>query len=245
MRGVYAIFSRELLLLMRKIGHMGYIVSSIISPFIYLLAFGFGLGRRVDVDGGYLPFLAGGIIAVTVMINSFQQTASSISAGRTYYHIFQNVVLAPVNDCSIILGIVLCGMLRGVFFGTLIYIMAWLVFGAASFSSTILIGAILGSFCFASLGAIVGLYVRQPDDVSFINNIIIMPMTFFGGTFFPVDSLPAALRMIVTIFPIGALNRMIRASAWNENITSAAILLLGLGTLFFVVCVWKLKKYSE
>ena len=89
--GAYAVFSREMLMLYKKIGRMGYIFSSIISPFIYLFAFGYGLGNRVEVSGGYLPFLAGGIIAITIMVNAFQQTAGSVSVGRMYYHVFQSL----------------------------------------------------------------------------------------------------------------------------------------------------------
>ena len=245
MSGCYAVFYREALMLYKRIGRMGYIFSSIISPFIYLFAFGFGLGKRVEVEGGYLPFLAGGIIAITIMINSFQQTASSISAGRTYYHIFQNLVLSPISDLAVIFGIAACGMMRGLFFGGLIYTMAWLVFDAAHFTLTILAGAVFGSFCFAALGIIVGLVVNQPDDVSFVNNFFIMPMTFFGGSFFPVDSLPGYLQVVVQLFPIGALNRLMRATAWSGEMTNAVLLLLALGICFTVIAVGKYRQYSE
>ena len=243
--GWYAVFSREVLILYKKIGQMGYVFSSIISPFIYLFAFGYGLGSRVEVAGGYLPFLAGGIIGITVMINAFQQTATSVSVGKMYYHIFQNLVLSPIRDFEVIFGIIGAGMLRGIFFGGLIFIMAWLVFGAVSLHLSLLAGAVFGSFCFAALGVIVGLVVRQPDDVAFVNNFIIMPMTFFGGSFFPVDSLPEALRVLVMIFPIGALNRLMRSPVWDESMLTASLVLVLLGLLFFWVSVLFYRRYSE
>ena len=243
--GWYAVFSREVLILYKKIGQMGYVFSSIISPFIYLFAFGYGLGSRVEVAGGYLPFLAGGIIGITVMINAFQQTATSVSVGKMYYHIFQNLVLSPIRDFEVIFGIIGAGMLRGIFFGGLIFIMAWLVFGAVSLHLSLLAGAVFGSFCFAALGVIVGLLVRQPDDVAFVNNFIIMPMTFFGGSFFPVDSLPAALRVLVMIFPIGALNRLMRSPVWDDSMLTASLVLVLLGLVFFWISVLLYRRYSE
>ena len=243
--GWYAVFSREVLILYKKIGQMGYVFSSIISPFIYLFAFGYGLGSRVEVAGGYLPFLAGGIIGITVMINAFQQTATSVSVGKMYYHIFQNLVLSPIRDFEVIFGIIGAGMLRGIFFGGLMFIMAWLVFGAVSLHLSLLAGAVFGSFCFAALGVIVGLLVRQPDDVAFVNNFIIMPMTFFGGSFFPVDSLPEALRVLVMIFPIGALNRLMRSPVWDESMLTASLVLVLLGLVFFWVSVLFYRRYSE
>lgn len=243
--GWYAVFSREVLILYKKIGQMGYVFSSIISPFIYLFAFGYGLGSRVEVAGGYLPFLAGGIIGITVMINAFQQTATSVSVGKMYYHIFQNLVLSPIRDFEVIFGIIGAGMLRGIFFGGLIFIMAWLVFGAVSLHLSLLAGAVFGSFCFAALGVIVGLLVRQPDDVAFVNNFIIMPMTFFGGSFFPVDSLPEALRVLVMIFPIGALNRLMRSPVWDDSMLTASLVLVLLGLVFFWISVLLYRRYSE
>lgn len=243
--GFYAVFSREFLLLYKKIGRMGYIFSSVVSPFIYLFAFGYGLGNRVNVPGGYLPFLAGGIIAITVMVNSFQQTASSVSVGRMYYHIFQSLVLSPVRDAEVILGIVMAGMVRGLFFGAMIFLMAWSVFDAATLCLPLLLGAVLGSFCFASIGVIVGLVVSQPDDVAFVNNFLIMPMTFFGGSFFPVENLPLFAQHVVMFFPIGALNRLARSAVWRPELTQSALTLLGLGLVFFAAGVMLFRRYSE
>ena len=96
--GWYAVYQREMLLLWKKIGRFGYVFSSIIFPFIYLFSFGLGLGNRIDVAGGYLPFLAKGIMGVTVMLNAFQQTSSSVSIGRLYLRTFHSVVLSPVKN---------------------------------------------------------------------------------------------------------------------------------------------------
>lgn len=61
--GCYAVYRREMLLLWKKIGRMGYVFPSIISPFIYFFAFGLGLGGRVSVEGGYLPFWQAALLA--------------------------------------------------------------------------------------------------------------------------------------------------------------------------------------
>lgn len=243
--GWYAVYTREMLLLWKKIGRLGYVFSSIVSPFIYLFAFGYGLGGRVQIDGGYLPFLAAGIVGITVMMNSFQQTSSSISTGKLYFKIFQSLILSPISKVEIVLGIVLAGIVRAILFGGLIFLMAWLVFDAALFTTTSLVGAILGAFCFSSLGVIVGLAVKHPDDVSMVNNFFIMPMTFFGGSFFPLDSLPLWLKSIASLFPIGSLNYLFRNPGWDIGTLTAAGLLLVLGLIFFAIGVWLLSRYSE
>lgn len=243
--GWYVVFYREWLTMYKKIGRMGHVLSSITSPFIYLFAFGLGLGGRVAVPGGYLPFLAGGIIAITVMINAFQQTANSISVGKMYYRVFQNLVLSPIRDVEVMLGIVLGGMARGILFGGLIFLMAWLVFGAVCPAPALLLGGILGSFCFGAMGCIVGLVVKQPDDVAFVNNFLIMPMTFFGGSFFPVENLPPMVQYIVMMFPIGALNHLMRSQSLTPGLWGQAGLLLGLGLLFLTIAVLIYRRYDE
>lgn len=238
----YAVFYRECLMMKKKIGRLGHVFSSILSPFIYLFAFGYGLGNRVEVAGGYLPFLAGGMIAITVMTNSFGQTANSISTSKMYYHIFQNLVLSPIKDVEVMFGIVLAGMARGIFFGALLFLIANLFFQAVTLNLNLLLGFFFGSFCFASLGCIVGMKVARPDDVAFVNNFLIMPMTFFGGSFFPIENLPEIFRYIAMLFPIGALNKLMRSQG---DVLSSVILLFVLGSIFLWISVWLYRQYSE
>jgi ABC-2 type transport system permease protein len=243
--GWYAVYSREMLLLRKKIGKMGYIFSTVISPFIYLLSFGMGLGERVAVGGGYLPFLASGIVGMTVIMNAFSQTATSISGGRLYYHNFQSIVLSPVRSGEVVLGMVLGGIVRGILFGGLVLAVARIVFGAGELTVTGIIGILLGASCFSALGMVVGLLVKQPDDVSFINNLFITPMVFFGGAFFPLQNLPPWLAAIAGLLPIGAVNTLLRAPGWDAGVLAAAGILAGLTICFVSWSLWLYHRYSE
>lgn len=180
--GWYAVYRREMLLLWKKIGRMGYIFPSIISPFIYFFAFGLGLGGRVNVEGGYIPFLASGIIGMTVMTNGFQQTASSVSAGRLYFRHFHSLILSPVSHAAV-WGIVLAGMRRAVIFSSLILAVDFISFGAGIQSSTWFAGILLGGFCFSSLGMVAGMLVRQVDDISLVNSFFITHDLFWRLVF--------------------------------------------------------------
>ena len=179
------------------------------------------------------------------MLNAFQQTANSISVGKMYYHVFQSVVLSPVRPFEVMLGIVMAGVVRGLFFGGLIFLMAWLVFDAGHLTLSILIGGVLGSFCFGALGCIVGLLVKMPDDVAFVNNFFIMPMTFFGGSFFPVENLPQSIQYVVMLFPVGALNRLMRSPVFTPDLFWEAVLLLTLGLVFLAIAVAVYRRYNE
>ena len=245
--GWYSVYCREMLILRRKIGKLGYIFSTVISPFIYLTAFGMGLGGRVVMSGGgYLPFLTSGIVGMTVIMNAFYQTALSVSGGRLYYHTFQSLILSPISAAEAVFGIVLAGITRAVFFGGLILAVAYFLFDVSLANQYYVgMGVLLGAFCFASFGTVVGLYVKQPDDVSFINNLFITPMVFFGGAFFPLQNLPLWLAIIAQASPIGAVNALLRATQGTADVWRAGILLSALTLAFFGWSIWRYARYSE
>ena len=244
----YPVYLREMLIMQRKIGKLGYIFSTVISPFIYLTAFGMGLSGRVSLPDGeaYLPFLTSGIVGMTVIMNAFYQTALSISGGRLYHQTFQSLMLSPISACNVVTGIVLAGVTRAAFFGTLILAVAFGIFQVVLPNWAHLFGGILaGAFFFSSLGAVVGLYVKQPDDVSFINNLLITPMIFFGGAFFPITQLPEVLKKMAALSPIGAVNSVLRSGSWNNEVLWSLSFLVLLTIGFFYWSVYLCEHYSE
>ena len=179
------------------------------------------------------------------MLNAFQQTASSVSIGRLYLRTFHSVVLSPVKAWQVIFGLVLCGVTRGGLLGGLVFLVAWLAFDAGGINALAASGLIGGSFCFASMGVVTGLLVKNPDDVSMINNFFITPMTFFGGSFFPLQNLPPWLGTIAAVSPMGTLNTLLRAGSWQGEAAGALAMLLVLTAVFFVWSTWLYRRYSE
>ena len=245
MSGWMAVYCREMLLMQKKIGKLGYVFSSVMFPVIYLFAFGLGLGSRVEVSGGYVPFLAKGIVSLTVMLNAFQQTSLSVSAGRLYFRTFQTVILSPVPALQIAGGIALAGLTRGIMMGGLVYAVAWAAFGVPALSGVAVTGMVLSAFCFAAFGIAVGLRIADPDEISLVNNFVITPMIFFCGSFFPVQNLPDMLQMLVSALPLSIANSLIRLEFWSSAAAFKALILAAMGSGFLLWAVRSLKKYNE
>ena len=102
MTGFLGIFLREMMIIRKRIFKM--LLSFSVSPMLYMVAFGLGLGRRLEVENvQYLIFLVPGLIAMSTMGQSFA-ISSEINISRFYWKIFEEFQSAPVSCTAIALG---------------------------------------------------------------------------------------------------------------------------------------------
>lgn len=246
MSGWYPIFLREMLLFKRKLFKLGYLFSAMVVPVIYLITFGLGVGRSMQMQGtDYLTFLIPGLVAMSSMTNSYTWVASALNLNRLYFKTLQVILQAPVTPFAIMVGEVLAGMTKGLFASTLIIVVGLLAAPGFHLSPILLLTLLLNCFLFASLGVIVGMVTKSHEDTSTYNNFLIMPMSFFSGTFFPVSRMPKVLQGVISIFPLTHTNILIRKGAMDsEGITSLIILVL-YATAFFLMGSRLIRQYSE
>jgi ABC-2 type transport system permease protein len=242
----YPIFLREMLLFRRKLLKIGYLFSAMLVPIIYLLTFGLGLGRNVQMQGtDYLSYLIPGLVAMSSMNNSYSWVANALNLNRLYFKTFQVFVQAPIPPSAIMVGEVLAGMVKGLFASGLILIVGFIMAPNLSITPLFMITLLLNCFLFASLGVITGMIAKSHEDTATYNNFFILPMAFFGGTFFPVDRIPELLRAVVWVLPLTHTNVLIRQNSMNwGGLVSLAVLLLYAVT-FFIIGSRLIRDYSE
>jgi len=226
--GWYPIFLREMLLFRRKLLRVGYLFSAMVVPIIYLVTFGIGLGRNVQMEGkDYLSYLIPGLVAMSSMNNSYTWVASSLNLNRLYFKGFQIFVQAPIRASAIMIGEVLAGMVKGLFASFLILIVGYVSARDLSITPLFVITLLLNSFLFAGLGVITGMVTKSHEDTATYNNFLILPMAFFSGTFFPIDRIPELLRHAVWLLPLTHTNILIRQTSINpDGLVSLAVLVL-------------------
>ena len=245
MGGVQAVFYREMLMLVRRIGGLGYLFSGLLFPMIYLLAFGWGLGNNISVAGGYIAYLAKGMLAITVMMNAFQQTALSVSAARFYYRTFAVLRLSPISDGAIVLGIALAGTVRALLAAAVVFIAAKFFFGIAVLTGPGFVGLVLTAFAFAAFGVAVGLSIKGQEQFSIVINFFITPMTFFCGSFFPIANLPEVVQDIVRFLPLSLTNQLLQATNFVGEAGIAALALVFFMTVIYLYSTYRVHNYSE
>lgn len=223
-----------------------FLVTSLMSPILYLLAFGFGLGRRIEVgDISYLEFVIPGIIALTAMNTSFNGAGVKLNVDRLYYKCFDEILMSPVSPIAVILGKSLIGVLRGIFV-SLAFLLIGLGFSSMRISPLFILSLLLTCFTFSFMGVLAALVARSHQDMATLSSVILMPMTFLGGTFFPIENLPRWLKVILHLMPLTYSSECLRTEALGEPFPWRSFLVLGgFGVLFFFTCILALRRSTS
>jgi ABC-type multidrug transport system permease subunit len=210
------------------------------------LAFGLGFGSRIDIGGGnYGAFLVQGIVCMSSMTNSYNLIVTSVSMGRLHSGSFQTLMTSPVSSFSVMAGLIASGVVRGFLASFFIVAAGLVVFKVFPFGLLSLIALILNVAFFSSIAVITGLLIKDMESNALITNFVIMPMSFFSGTFYPLDFLPDAVKGFVYIFPLSHTNIVMRAEGLNGEVLTSLILLVVLTLVSFVIGSFMLSRYSE
>ncbi len=244
MSGMLAIYYREILILRKRFFRQ--LASMSVSPLLYLVAFGLGMGRDIRVGGhSYLEFLIPGLVAMSSMVQAFA-IASEINIARFYWHIFEEIQAAPIRNIAYVTGEVLAGMTRALFSTAIILLIAFFSGITLSYNFYFWLAVALNSFVFASLAVGLAMLVKSHSDQALLSNFFITPMAFLGGTFFPVDKMPGWAQSILHFLPLTHASRAIRSAAFSEPADPFSFLLLaGLGTILFVLAFHWVKSAKE
>jgi len=197
--------------------------SGLVSPLIYILAFGLGLGNAIDqvttpsAGDTYLEFILPGMVALSSMVISFGGTTFSICGDRLFTKTFEEMLLYPVHPLALYLGKMMAGVVRGMLTAGSVIVVAVVFTGQpGSFLHPLfLLLLVLNCAVFAGLGVIVGLNVKSLESVGLFNNFLIVPMSFLGGTFFDPATLPMVLKVIVYVLPLTYTTLGLRAAAYQ------------------------------
>ena len=239
--GVRGVLYRELKVFSKRARKQ--ILASSVSPLLFLVAFGWGFGRGVTMEGvPYLAFLIPGLVAMSSLNQSYG-IAQEINISRFYFHVFDEFLIAPVSPFGIVLGETLYGMFRGLVSAALILLLA-LPFGVGFAPTPLFVGALLlHTFIFAALGVGMAMLVQDHAGQAAVTNFVITPMVFLGGTFFTLERLPAPLKFLVELLPLSHSVRVIRDSFLGRSPDPAHLpVLLLFAAAFFALAVWAVRR---
>lgn len=239
--GVRGVLYRELKVFSKRARKQ--LLASSVSPLLFLVAFGWGFGRGVTMEGvPYLAFLIPGLVAMSSLNQSYG-IAQELNISRFYFHVFDEFLVAPVPPLEIVLGETLYGMFRGLLSAALILLLA-LPFGVGFAPTPLFVAALLlHTFVFAALGVAMAMLVQDHAGQAAVTTFVITPMIFLGGTFFTLERLPAPLKFLVELLPLSHSVRVIRDSflgRGTDPLHLMVLLLFAAGC--FALAVWAVRR---
>jgi ABC-2 type transport system permease protein len=169
------------------------ILAPVVSSALFILVFGLSLGSRIqEIEGfAYDVFIVPGLIAMAMAQAAFSNNSSTLLQARNDRYI-NDVLSSPMHPWQMNLGYAVGGVFRAIAIGAALVAIALPLTGVPiEHPFLLLLAVVLVVALFGALGTIVGIYAQTFDHHSFINNILILPLTFLGGVFYSIDILPS------------------------------------------------------
>ncbi|VVB66782.1 ABC-2 type transporter [Candidatus Gugararchaeum adminiculabundum] len=201
LEAIYAIWLREFKVYLRERER---VISSLISPLLWLFAFGTGLGSSVSFSGvNYQQFIFPGIITMSILFTSIFYGTYIIWDKRLDF--LKAVLVAPISRSSMVAGKVLGGLTDVMPQVLIILIAGILLLGIKLsmlsilyvFGISLLIA--IGLIC---LGLTLGANMSSPEGFSLVMTFLLWPLFLFSGALYPVDNLPPWLAWVTHMDPV-------------------------------------------
>lgn len=202
LEGIYTIWLRET---KRYIRYKSRIVTSVVTPLLWLIIFGTGLGAAVrfgGMPGGYQQFIFPGIIGQTILFTSVFSGVSVIIDRQ--YGFLKEILVAPIMRSSVVmgkaLGISTASLIQGVILLLLSFIVGIQMTIPCFLLSTVII--VLTSLGLAGLGLMIASFTDSMEGFNLILSFIVLPMFLLSGALFPITGLPEWLQFAVYLNPL-------------------------------------------
>jgi ABC-2 type transport system permease protein len=195
------------------------VLAPVVSSILFILVFGLSLGGRIKQVGGvdYEVFIVPGLITMGMVQAAYSNNASTIFQARFDRYV-NDVLSAPMRPWQMSFGFTVGGIVRALTIGVSLLVLAFLLVDVpVRHPFELALAMALGLVLFASLGLVVGIHAETFDHTSFIQNIVILPLTFVGGVFYSVDILPSPWHELSHVNPIFYIVNAVRYGFLGES----------------------------
>ena len=219
----------------------------VVEPLLILAAVGYGLGIYVpSIEGvSYIEFIAPGILASYAMFHAAFECTYAAYLRMDTHKVFDGIITSPLSVEDVILGEIIWAATRSLMTGAAVLV-AMAIFGLVSSPLAILtlpmafvVGLLFGSMAM-TLTAVA-------PSINTLNNfftLFVTPMFFFSGTFFPLEGLPEAVRVLAWALPLTSATHLMRGFTNGELTITAlgALALVGVVTSVFLYASVRLMR---
>jgi ABC-2 type transport system permease protein len=214
------------------------IVSPVVSTSLYFVVFGAAIGTRIqEVEGvPYGAFIVPGLIMLMILTQSTMNASFGIYFPKFTGTIYE-LLSAPVSFVEIVIGYVGAAATKSVILGVIILATAWLFVPLRIEHPVFMVlFLVLTAVTFSLLGFIIGIWADGFEQLQLVPLLVIMPLTFLGGTFYSISVLPPFWQTVALFNPIVYLVSGFRWSFYSIADVSVGISLT-MTFVFLILCV--------
>jgi len=180
------------------------IAAPLVTAALFLGVFSLAIGStRGDVMGvPFIEFLAPGILMMTVIQNAFANTSSSILISKVQGNIV-DTLMPPLSAGELLVGYTAGGVVRGLLVALAVGLLMLVVLGmGVAHPVWALIFVLLGSAFLSGLGIVAAIFAQKFDQMAAITNFIVTPLSFLSGTFYSIERMPMAMKVLTHVNPV-------------------------------------------
>lgn len=198
------------------------LISSVLQPLLFLFAFGVGFGtlvRSSEAIGAvpYLVYLAPALLAMAAAQNAAAESTWPIMSAFKWQRTYEAIIATPVTINQLLAGQLLWITVRLLLSGAA-YLAVIALFGGITGWGALaaLMFAVLCGMAFATPVVALAAATKREDSVfSALLRFVVVPMTLFSGTFFPVSQLPAWAQVLAWVSPLWHGTELARGAAFG------------------------------
>jgi ABC-2 type transport system permease protein len=228
-QGIYAIWWREITVFFREKSRA---ISAVISPIIWLVVFGAGLGPSISgVD--YQQFIFGGVLVQTFLFSSLFYGAYLVWDRKI--DVLKSVLVSPLPRSSIFIGKVLGGVSIAVMESVIVLLVGYLMgihFTFPVFIATLALVAV-ASAGLTAFGLTVGSFMESPEGFQLLSSLVLFPLFFLSGALFPIKNLTGPLAILASLDPVTYIVDLLRGVLTGIQYIDPMVDMIGL--VVFVV----------
>jgi len=253
-RSIWVIAYRELLRFVQDRPRM---FSSFSMPLIFLIIFGAGFGKLIGqmMPGvNYIQFMYPGIIAMTVLMTSVMSGVSIVWDRE--FGFLKEVLVSPLSRSGVLAGKAVGAATIAIIQGAIMLVLAPIVNVPINLGTvlTLLPLLLILSLALSGLGLLIGARMRSQQGFQIVMQLVIFPMMFLSGIFFPVSGVATWLGVLSKLNPvtygIDAIRQIflgtevagVTVFGHTMGIVDSAIVVAMAGVVFLTIAIWAFNK---
>ena len=189
------------------------VLGNIAEPLITLVAFGYGVGSLVGQVNGipYIEFIASGSVAASAALAATFEGLYSAYSRMAIQKTWDGILNAPVALDDIVFAEMLWAAMKALFSVAAILAVIF-VLGISRAPTMVLALPVLGlvGIAFASMALVFNALAKGYDFFTYYFTLVVTPMTFLSGVYFPIEQMPGWLQAFAQVLPLKAAVDLVR-----------------------------------